>query len=464
MSAQHSFLVSLLSVGELATSLTSSDTDTDSTSASPAQPTISFIQDNALHLPCLLSKTWRKQQGWGDIDGMNGKRRWECTEIRGQAADSVDCKKQPSENMPSAPSLPQRQTSCSSVELERQLRRHNSQSSTDSASTSASSTARAPAPSSFQYPLSLGSLSSPSSCSSLLLHQVPEASATSFMNIPTKFSTPLRSDSNSTLESQRTSDSSSSHSLPVMPQRQLSEQSIQSQHLNGSTRRLIMTAPALPSAYVTKTNAQSLKQTSNHSQFTASTEASTVLTNFASPPPVLSGQKQKQQQQQQKQQQQSPLSSRQFNFPSSLYAAPHMPQRQESQSTLGSYSTLSTQDSFRSLASSSVANGSVVSTRTTETYRGSCPLVLQAMEAAAAAEAVEVASTGSASKHSHRRRHHHHRYSQPPKVVIEEDSDADADDGNSCNFAEIVNDPVEKFLWKHRKSTESSASSFVIAT
>ena len=271
----------------------------------------------------------------------------------------------------------------------------------------------------FQYPPAFMSSSTLSTAASTFasLELVPEDDVTvdsreavhMQMQMP-----PRRQGSDMTLDSQRTSSSTSS-AVPIMPQRQLSEQSFASlgssgrHHLasgtsagrfnnnNNTTSRDVMSR---------SDHSRTISIHSNNDDSGRSSSAHSRMTHFA--------------------------------IPQSLFKAPPMPQRQESFSTVGSRSTLASQDSFRSLASGSVASISAASmgssSQRSTSYRGSCPLIAEAMAA-------------------------HHAY---PDEEDDEDDDEDYDDDIDDESTAVPFTPmstsVDDFLSKHKPTTAAGTT------
>jgi len=217
---------------------------------------IRIVQDNAMSLAPLSSKTWRKEH-WNDLQSNQSRSRWECKRFHGNNASLC-----PQEEKAKPPRPPQRQSS-------------------------------------FKY---------------------PPAFASSISQVP---------DYNDTSKRMHTISQWTNNNVPLMPQRQASEQSM-----------TVTTSPTRENV------AGSIPSASEHSEATSQTGASTCNTTFP----------------------------RFQNYANPSAAPPHMPQRQESHSTFGSYSG---QDSIWSLPSAFISLQSTQSLGCSSRHEG-CPLITEA--------------------------------------------------------------------------------------
>ena len=424
---QYSFILSLLEQATLST-----------TTLTPGD--ITLVQDNAHHLPCPLSKTWRKQHGWCDIDDANNNgsahTRWQCTaELRGEPIPThADTAEEPYSKAPSPPQRQSSMNSYSSMEMEHKMKqfqkekaqqrlssrnkpgqepKHKTNQKGSSAPSFGTQKDGRPA---FQYPPAFMSSSTLSTAASTFasLELVPEDDVTvdsheaMHMQMP-----PRRQGSDMTLDSQRTTSSTSS-AVPIMPQRQLSEQSFASLGSSGRHHHATVTS----ASRFNNSDSNNLISRSDHSRTSVYSSRNDDSDRSSSAHSRLSH----------------------FAIPQSLFKAPPMPQRQESFSTVGSRSSLASQDSFRSLASGSVASISAASmgssSQRSTSYRGSCPLIAEAMAA-------------------------HHAY--PEEEDYEDDID---DESTAVPFTPMVtpNKTVDDFLSKHKPTLGTVAAPSLAGT
>ena len=316
--------------------------------AVPSKCTITLIQDNASSLPCPLSKTWRKHQGWCDMDASHKEVH---PSMCGTTTTSTSSHSSRTDlmfdDMPSSasiapPSPPKRQTSIGSVtglgggsghcvlvsdpalapsptvkEALKMKTRSNSNSSSSKKKKDAVAAAAKKAVKPFQYPPALTAMEG--STSSLSLSGLASAAnARHTTNAP-----PRRQDSNA---------SSSSYSLPSMPQRQASDRSCLSK-----TSDHYKEYSFLDKSDQSHGDRRASDPTVSTAPMSRSSMMGDSFSSFREFPLNLMSMD---------------------NGSSHMNTAPHMPQRQDSVSTLGSrqssiasLNTLSTQESLRSVTS-----------------------------------------------------------------------------------------------------------------